>query len=62
MIAVLLGMDWRRDSPCTAARMTFKADERPAERKKWDTAGGAVGWLSTLLYVERRVCEMMISM
>lgn len=48
MMAVLLGMDLRRPSPCTAARMTFNADESPAARKKRFTSTGAVGWLMTL--------------
>lgn len=49
MIAVLLGMDFRRPSPWTAARMTFKAEESPEAWKKRFTSGGAVGWLITLL-------------
>lgn len=61
MMAVLLGMDFKRPSPCTAARMTFSAEERPAAWKKRLTSGGAVGWLITLLYVDRRVWETRIS-
>ena len=43
MIAVLFGIDFKRLSPCTAARMTFKDDERPAARKNRFTSIGAVG-------------------
>jgi len=49
MITVLLGIDFNRASPWTAARMTFNAEDRPAARKKRFTSIGAVGWLITLL-------------
>lgn len=46
-MAVLLGMDFSCDSPWIAARMTFRAEERPAVWKKRRTSRGAVGWLMT---------------
>ena len=55
MMAVLLGMDFRRPSPCTAARMTLRAEESPAAWKKRFTSIGAVGWLMTLAYVDSLV-------
>lgn len=47
MMTVLLGMDFRRDSPWIAALRTFSAEERAAARKKRFTSSGAVGWLIT---------------
>jgi hypothetical protein len=49
MMQVLFGMDFSLDSPWTAARMTLRDDERPAERKKRFTSTGAVGWFMTEL-------------
>lgn len=49
IMAVLLGIEKSCFSPCTVARITFSAAERPAVRKKWRTSRGAVGWLSTRL-------------
>lgn len=46
---VLFGIDFRRDSPWTAARMTLRDEERPAARKKRFTSTGAVGWFMTEL-------------
>lgn len=46
---VLFGIDLRRDSPWTAARITLSEDDRPAARKKRFTSTGAVGWLMTEL-------------
>lgn len=49
IMAVLLGIEKSCTSPWTAARITFKAAERPAVLKKWRTSSGAVGWFMTLL-------------
>lgn len=43
MMAELFGMESSCFSPCTAARMTFSAAERPAVRKNCRTSSGAVG-------------------
>ena len=43
MIAVLLGIDFSRPSPWTAALITLSAEDSPAARKKRFTSIGAVG-------------------
>ena len=52
LIDVLFGIDLRRLSPWTAARMTFRDEDSPAARKNRLTSTGAVGWFMTLLYME----------
>jgi hypothetical protein len=61
MMTVLFGIDFSRFSPCTAARMTFMADARPAARKNCFTSFDAVGWLTTLQYVDSLVWDTKIS-
>jgi hypothetical protein len=55
MIAVLLGIDLSSDSPRIAARITFRAEDRPAALKKCLASTAAVGWFITLPYMDSRV-------